>query len=251
MDKTTPTVTACVVIIGNEILSGRTQDQNISYLGKRCDELGIILEECRIIPDIEETIITTVDECRKNHDYVFTTGGIGPTHDDITTQSIARMFGCEVERSQDAENAMLKYYGRDRLNEARLKMADIPAGAVLIDNPVSGAPGFQIDNVFVLPGVPLIMQAMFEGITDRLTGGRPVLTESIITGLTEGTLAEGLGELQIQYPEVSIGSYPFYRKGRIGVNVVARSTSADLIAEISRRIKSLIRDLDGDLIDLE
>lgn len=248
MENTNSAVTACVVVIGNEILSGRTKDQNISYIGKRCDELGIILQESRIIPDLEQVIINTVDACRKKFDYVFTTGGIGPTHDDITTAAIAKLFHLVVERNKQAEKVMMEYYGPDRLNASRLKMADIPSGAELIDNPVSAAPGFQIENVFVLPGVPLIMQAMFEGITDRLTGGDPVLTASIITGLTEGELAEGLGVLQEKFPEVSIGSYPFFRHGKLGVNLVMRTTDADKLDELTDNMKSLIIRLKGKII---
>jgi len=249
MVKADSVVTACVVIIGNEILSGRTQDQNVAYIGKRCDELGINLMECRVIPDIEQTIITTVDECRAKFNYVFTTGGIGPTHDDITAAAIARLFGLDLERNQAAVQAMMKYYGPDKLNEARLKMADVPTGAVLIDNPVSGAPGFQIENVFVLPGVPMIMQAMFAGITDRLVGGEPMLTANVITGLTEGSLADGLSSLQNSYPDVNIGSYPFFRSGELGVNIVLRSTSHSLLAEATRAVKALVTDLAGDIIE--
>ena len=249
MTDTDATVTACVVIIGNEILSGRTQDQNIAYIGKRCDELGIRLMECRVIPDIEQAIIATVDECRNNFNYVFTTGGIGPTHDDITTAAVARLFNLQIERNTAAVEAMMKYYGPARLNDARMKMADIPVGAVLVDNPVSGAPGFQVENVFVLPGVPMIMQAMFDGITDRLIGGDPVLTASVVTGLTEGALADGLGSIQKDYPEVSIGSYPFFRLGKLGVNVVMRSTDSRLLDRTTDAVKSLVTSLAGEIIE--
>ena len=250
MDKTAHNITACVVVIGNEILSGRTQDLNISYIGKRCDELGIRLAECRVIPDVTETIMATVDACRRLFDYVFTTGGIGPTHDDMTTAAIARLFNRQIERNATAVNAMLGYYGQDNLNEARLKMADIPTGAILIDNPVSSAPGFQIENVFVLPGVPLIMQAMFEGITDRLIGGAPMLTGSVVTGLPESVLAAGLSELQNRFHEVTIGSYPFFRKGKLGVNLVMRTTSVGKLTEVTAAVKMLIKNLDGEVIKL-
>jgi molybdenum cofactor synthesis domain-containing protein len=249
MVKAESAVTACVVIIGNEILSGRTQDQNIAYIGKRCDELGINLLECRVVADIEQTIIAAVDECRDKFNYVFTTGGIGPTHDDITAAAIAKLFGLKLERNPAAVEAMMKYYGPDKLNAARLKMADVPGGAVLIDNPVSGAPGFQIENVFVLPGVPMIMQAMFEGITDRLVGGDPVLTANVVTGLTEGELADGLGEIQQEYPRVAIGSYPFFRMGRLGVNIVMRSTDTGLLAAVTEAVITLVRNQAGDIIE--
>lgn len=242
-------VTAGIVIIGNEILSGRTRDQNISYIGKRCDELGIRLLECRVIPDLQQAIIDSVNECRKKFDYVFTTGGIGPTHDDITTAAVAELFGLQVERNAAAVEAMMKYYGPDRLTGARMKMADIPVGAVLVDNPVSGAPGFQIENVFVLPGVPMIMQAMFEGITDRLIGGAPVLTANVITGLTEGVLADGLGLIQNDYPAVTIGSYPFFRQGKLGVNIVMRTIDEGLLSGATEAVKTLIRDLAGDIFE--
>ena len=249
-DSNSP-VTACVVIIGNEILSGRTQDLNISYIGKRCDELGIRLAECRVIADVHEAIVQTVDECRKKFNYVFTTGGIGPTHDDITAAAVGGVFALAIERNAEAVAAMMKYYDSDSLTEARLKMAEIPRGAFLIDNPVSGAPGFQIENVFVLPGVPMIMQAMFEGITDRLTGGDPVLTTNVVTGLTEGVLAEGLGVVQKDYPEVAIGSYPFFRLGKLGVNLVLRSTRPALLASATEAVKDLVTSLDGEIIEAD
>lgn len=249
MKKKGQRVTACVVVIGNEILSGRTQDQNIAYIGRRCDELGIELAECRIIPDVTEAIITAVDACRRQYDYVFTTGGIGPTHDDITTAAVARLYERKIERNAAALTALGSYYGKDRLNDARLKMADIPVGASLIDNPISGAPGFQIENVFVLPGVPLIMQAMFEGITDRLIGGDPILTGCVITNLTEGTLAEGLSQVQDRYPRVVIGSYPFFKQGKLGVNLVMRTTDDSLLAAVAAAIRQLIQDLGGDVLN--
>lgn len=245
-DKAAPT--ACVIIIGNEILSGRTQDANLAFIGKRCDELGIHLTETRIIPDIEETIVTTVNECRAGFTYVFTTGGIGPTHDDITSASVAAAFNRKLERNAKAVEAMDKYYEAGKLNEARLKMADVPESAILIDNPISGAPGFQIENVFVLPGVPLIMQAMFEGITDRLTGSTPILTLSIATNLTEGTLAEGLNALQEQYTDISIGSYPYFKHGKLGVNIVSRGTEKGRLDCLAEGLKDLINTLDGQVL---
>lgn len=236
-------VSACVVVIGNEILSGRTRDQNIAYIGKRCDELGIRMLEARVIPDEERVIIATVDACRKNFDYVFTTGGIGPTHDDITAAAIARLFKTRLERNAAAVAAMEQYYERDMLNEARLKMADIPVGAKMIDNPVSGAPGFQMENVFVLPGVPMIMQAMFEGMTDRLTGGAPMLTESVVTRLTEGVIAPGLARIQAAYTKVTIGSYPYFRGGKLGVNIVLRCTDQGELDEVVAEIRGMLERL--------
>ncbi len=162
--------TACAIIIGDEVLSGRTQDANLSYLGRRCDELGIRLKEARVISDDEATIVETVNHYRACFDYVFTTGGIGPTHDDITSASVALAFGKKIVRHPEAVAVMDKYYDRGQLTEARLKMADVPEDAFLIDNPVSAAPGFQMENVFVLPGVPVIMQAMFEGMSTASPG---------------------------------------------------------------------------------
>jgi len=242
-------ITACVIIIGNEILSGRTQDLNLVYIGKRCDELGIQLNETRVIADIEACIVDTVNECRASFTYVFTTGGIGPTHDDITSASIAKAFGKKVIRNDDAVAAMDRYYDSDKLTEARLKMADVPEDAVLIDNPVSGAPGFQLDNVFVLPGVPIIMQAMFEGITDRLTGGAPMLSNNVVTNLGESALAEDLSKLQDKFTDVSIGSYPYFRKGKLGVNLVLRTTDAGRLAQLREELRSMIKNLGGELVE--
>ncbi|MEX2352692.1 MAG: molybdopterin-binding protein, partial [Gammaproteobacteria bacterium] len=236
-------------LIGNEILSGRTQDANLSFLGQRCDQLGILLQEARVIQDDEQTIIKTVNEARVKYNYVFTTGGIGPTHDDITSASIARAFGVDVERHPDAVAAMSRYYPSGKLTDARLKMADVPKGAALIDNPVSGAPGIQMENVFVLPGVPTIMQAMFDGITDRLVGGKPMLTVSVRTNLTEGILAEDLAGIQDRYPEVSIGSYPYFSKGKLGVNLVVRTTDEKELQNTVDDIKKLIIDLDGEVLN--
>ncbi len=237
--------TAALIIIGNEILSGRTRDANLSFLGQRCEELGIDLIEARVIQDIESAIIEVVNAYRKQVDYVFTTGGIGPTHDDITSVSVARAFDVAVESNAEAVDAMDRYYPPGKLNEARLKMADIPVGATLIENPVSGAPGFQMENVFVLPGVPSIMQAMFNGITNRLVGGLPMLTESVKTDITEGTLAQGLGEIQASYADVSIGSYPFFKAGLLGVNLILRSTDNERLQEATEKVREMIREMDG------
>ena len=246
MENHTPAAafTACIIVIGNEILSGRTQDQNISFIGRRCDELGIRLLEARVIPDIEDVIVSTLDACRNKFSYVFTTGGIGPTHDDITAAAVARLFRVGLVRNADAVAAMERYYEPGKLNEARLKMADIPSGAILIDNPVSGAPGFQLGNVFVLPGVPLIMQAMFEGATDRLTGGPPMLTDNVLTRLTEGMIAPGLARIQEAYPHITIGSYPYFRKGKLGVNIVLRCTGREELNTATEEVRKLLRQLD-------
>ena len=240
--------TACVIIIGNEILSGRTQDANLAYIGKRCDELGIRLTEARVISDDEATIVDTVNHYRASFDYVFTTGGIGPTHDDITSASVALAFGKEIIRHPDAVAVMDEYYDTGQLTEARLKMADVPEDSTLIDNPVSAAPGFQLENVFVLPGVPVIMQAMFEGIADRLAGGSPMLTGNVATNLGESMMAKELGQVQDNYPDISIGSYPYFKKGKIGVNLVLRGTDADLLEEVKQALHVMIEDLGGEVV---
>jgi len=238
-------ITACVVVIGNEILSGRTQDLNISYIGKSLESLGIVLAEVIVIPDVEATIIDRVRAYSENYDYVFTTGGIGPTHDDITTASIARAFDAKLLRNPDAVACMERYYEPGSLTEARLKMADIPEGAVLIDNPVSGAPGFQINNVFVLAGVPDIMQAMFDSLIDRLVGGPPIFTASVCTNLTESKLAKGMSKIQEDCEQVSIGSYPYFKRGKLGVNIVLRSVDKSLLMKQVKLITALIDDTGG------
>ena len=235
--------TACVIVIGNEILSGRTRDANLPYLARRLSELGIQLREARIIPDVEEVIAATINACRARYTYVFTTGGIGPTHDDITAQAVARAFGVELEYHAEAVALLESQYAGRELNEARMRMARVPAGGSLIRNPVSLVPGFQIENVFVMAGVPMIMEAMFEGLRDRLVGGEPVLTRTIAAHLAEGQIAGGLAQVQERYPEIAIGSYPYYRQGRFGVNIVLRGTemarldaAAGEVAELMRRL---------------
>ena len=236
-------VTACVIVIGNEILSGRTQDLNVAYIGKRCDEIGIRLMHTRIIPDLEETIVTTVNECRKLFDYVFTSGGIGPTHDDITSASVARAFNKELIRSAEAVALLDNYYESGKLTEARLKMADVPQDSILIDNPVSAAPGFQLENVFVMAGVPVIMQAMFEAIVERLAGGEAMLMTSVATNLGESALASELSKLQDTYADISIGSYPFFKQGKLGVNLVMRCTDKSRLALLQKDIRLMIEKL--------
>lgn len=243
--------TSFVIIIGNEILSGRTQDVNLSWLGQRLDQLGVPVTEARIIPDVTQTIVDTVNHARKNFDYVFTTGGIGPTHDDITAASLAQAFKVEIERNAEAQATLEAYYPAKDLTDARLKMADIPVGASLIDNPVSGAPGFQLENVFVLPGVPKIMQAMFDGMTDRIIGGDPVLTRSVVTDLREGQLADELTLLQNNYPEISIGSYPFFKDRKFGVNLIMRGTSEATLNQLEQEAQAMIQKLGGNILILE
>jgi molybdenum cofactor synthesis domain-containing protein len=219
-----PTVTACVIIIGNEILSGRTHDANLPYLAKALNGVGIRVMEARVVRDDECAIVEAVDACRHAYDYVFTTGGIGPTHDDITAACLAEAFGVELVRDPRAVDLLTRHYAAAELNEARLKMAEVPQGATLIDNPVSSAPGFRIGNVVVLPGVPRILQAMVDGLVVNLRGGDPVLSRTISAFTTESGIAAPLSAVQDAHPQVEIGSYPFVRSGRFGVSLVVRST---------------------------
>ncbi len=234
-------VSACIIIIGNELLSGRTQDVNLKYLGEALGGVGVQLAEARIIPDDEETIIATVNECRTTFDYVFTTGGIGPTHDDITSKAIAAAFGVGLEQNADALSRLRKHYNRKKLNEARLKMAYVPVGASLIDNPVSRAPGFRIENVFVLAGVPRIMQAMFDGIKGQLAGGVPVKSLTLSAYVKEGDIAAELGDIQQNHVNVEIGSYPFFLDGKLGASMVVRGRDTVDIEAAAAAIRTLIQ----------
>jgi molybdenum cofactor synthesis domain-containing protein len=244
----TAPVTACVIIIGNEILSGRTQDTNLAWLGKELTALGIRLAEARVIPDVPAVIVDTVNACRAAHDYVFTTGGIGPTHDDITAECVARAFGVPLLQNPEALRRLQAHYANSdiELNEARLRMANAPEGATLIDNPVSTAPGFQIGNVFVMAGVPRIMQAMFEGLRHRLVGGAPLLSRTIGCTLPEGAVAKDLGAVQAEMPGVEIGSYPYYSRSRFGTNLVVRSTDPALLDRAVDRVCAAVRRLGGE-----
>jgi len=237
--------TACIVIIGNEVLSGRTQDANLSFLATGLNDLGIQVSEARIIRDDRQIIADCVNDVRATHDYVLTTGGIGPPHDDITSESIAFALGVPFERNAEAEAILRNYYSPDDITEERLSMADMPAGAVLIENPVSRAPGFQIDNVFVLPGVPRIMRDMFTGMSHRLTGGAPMLSRSITAEMPEGVVAGPLGDLQHRFPDVEMGSYPFFQGGTLGTNLVLRSFDAERMAEAAEAVAQMVRDLGG------
>jgi molybdenum cofactor synthesis domain-containing protein len=241
--------TACVIIIGNEVLSGRTQDLNLAYLGKQLQALGIQLGEARVIRDDEDAIVAAVNDCRARYSYVFTTGGIGPTHDDITAASVARAFGVPLIRDADAVRRLQQQYVPADLNEARLRMADVPEGAVLIDNPVSRAPGFQIGNVFVLPGVPSIMRAMFEGVRSRLKGGRPFVSRTVSAYVTEGTIALALAKVQARHAGVEIGSYPFLRHGRLGTSLVTRAADPDAVTAAAADIVAMLHGLDIEPID--
>ena len=238
--------TAAVVVIGSEVLSGRVQDVNVNFLALKLNERGVRLREVRIIADDRHTIIATVNALRAQHDYVFTTGGIGPTHDDITAESIAAAFAVALERNPHAVAILDEYYG-DRINEARLRMANIPAGAELLDNPVSRAPGFRVGNVYVLPGVPRIMQAIFDGLAATLAGGRPVLSSTVSAFVGESLIASGLEAIQNRYQDVEIGSYPYSRNQRHGCALVSRCVDNKRLAAVTGEIVALLRSLDAEL----
>lgn len=238
-------VTACVLVIGNEVLSGRTQDANINHLAGELTQLGIRLAECRIIPDIEDEIVDAVNTCRAKYTYVFTTGGIGSTHDDITAQSVAKAFGLGFGTHPVAEKLLLEHYG-ERANAARMRMAMTPVGAELIDNPVSVAPGFRVENVFVMAGVPVIARAMFDGIKGALKTGVQMVSRTVsVTDLSEGMLGEDLRALQARHPDVDIGSYPFLKLGSFGTNLVVRGEDQALVDSACADVTQMIRDLGG------
>ncbi len=241
--------TAAIAIIGNEILSGRTNDSNLKFLATQLNLSGIQVIEARVISDNELNIVETVNYFRSRVDYVFTTGGIGPTHDDITSLSISKAFGVEHVRHPEAESILRDYYKNTDLTTARLKMAEMPVGAELLLNPVSMAPGFKIENVYVLPGVPRILRAMFNLFSSTLVGGIPLLSRSGITYLGEGRIGDKLGEVQKRFPDVQIGSYPFYKDGESGTCILARHNQEEKLDTVFRDIRTMISDLGGELKD--
>jgi len=220
---------AALIIIGNEILSGRTKDKNLAYLAEWLNEIGIQLYEVRVIRDDENEIIDCVNLLRRKYNYVFTTGGIGPTHDDITTESIAKAFNVELETNPEALKILQSYYKEGELNEARLKMTLLPKGAELVENPVTKAPGFKMENVFVMAGIPSIMQGMLEGAKIFLKIGNKMTSKSIDVFMPESYVAEELSKIQDNYPEVEIGSYPFNKEGQFGTSLVMRSVNLNAL----------------------
>ncbi len=218
------TWTAALIVIGDEILSGRTQDRNIAQLATWLNVQGIRLSEVRVVPDIEEAIVVAVNALRSTHDYLFTTGGIGPTHDDITVDSISAALGVPAVVHPEGRAILEKYYAsRGGLTDARLRMARVPEGAELIINRVSGAPGIHIGNIFIMAGVPHITAGMLDGLTGTLEGGRPIVSLAIGGFVPESEVAELLRLTERKHESVSIGSYPFFREGRVGSNFVVRS----------------------------
>ncbi len=239
MDKN---LTAAVLIIGNEILSGRTQDANAMWIATKLAERGIKILEIRVVPDVEEAIIFAVNEMRKKVAYLFTTGGIGPTHDDITSEVIAKAFGVPYDLNTEARKILLAHYKtEEELTPARLRMAHMPHGVKLIENPVSGAPGFRIENVYVMAGVPRIMQAMLDCILPEMATGKPILSNTVTCNLPESKIAETLGNIQKQYETVDIGSYPHYRAGEMGLSLVLRSTDNDNLHFATRDVVDMVR----------
>ena len=234
--------TAAVLVIGDEILSGRTKDRNLGYLADWLLALGIDLKEARVVSDAESDIVAAINALRGRWDYVFTTGGIGPTHDDITADAVAKAFGVGLPHHPDAVEALRRYYADDpsKLNEARLRMARIPEGGSLIANPVSGAPGFQIGNVFVMAGVPRIMQAMLADIEPRLVKGPPMLSETVVAWVGEGDLAKPFGAVQARFADVVMGSYPFEDNGRFGSNLVLRGRDAARLAAARAEVEAML-----------
>ena len=234
------TVTAALIVIGEEILSGRTQDANIAYIAAYLTRIGISLREVRVVADVEAEIVAAVNELRARSTYVFTTGGIGPTHDDVTTDAIAKAFGVEVVVDPEAVAAMRRHFSEHELTPARLRMARVPEGATLIDNAISRAPGYMIGNVIVMAGVPRIMQVMLDAVSPRLAKGRPMLARSVRIDAPEGDVAPGLAELQAAHPDVQIGSYPFFENKRLGTYVVLRSCDASKVEAAQTELWKLI-----------
>ncbi len=232
--------TAAMIVIGDEILSGRTRDSNMHHLAKQLTLVGIDLNEVRIVADEEAEIVDAVNNLRVKYTYVFTSGGIGPTHDDITADCVANAFGVSIDVRDDARAALAQNYANPEteLTEARLRMARVPDGSVLIDNPISKAPGFSTGNVHTMAGVPKIFEAMLEGLLPKLGSGKKVLSETIDIAKKEGDIAGPLGTIAKANPDTAIGSYPYYNDGNFGCKLVVRSTDADRVAEVATEIKA-------------
>ena len=243
-------VTAAMMIVGNEVLSGRTQDKNLAFVAAALGEIGIDMREVRIVPDEMDEVVAAVNALRAKYTYVFTSGGIGPTHDDITADCIAAAFGVELEMHPLAVQLLEAHYEAQGIefNAARARMARIPEGASLIDNPVSTAPGFRIGNVHVMAGVPKIMQAMMENILPTLEGGEKLSSVTVTAQVPEGSIAEAMEQLQNAHPQVSIGLYPFYGADGAGVSVVGRGTDLQALAAVEQAAKELFGKMGAALI---
>lgn len=238
-----PNPTAAMLVIGDEILSGRTRDANMYYLAGALTEAGIDLSEVRIVSDHKPAIIAATKDLSQSYDHVFTSGGIGPTHDDITADCIAEAFGCTIDIRDDARVLLAAHYARSgqELNAARLRMARIPDGATLIDNPVSVAPGFTIENVHVMAGVPSVFKAMVASVLPTLSGGAPLISKTLRVNRGEGDIAAPLSSLADAYPDLSVGCYPFQQKnGSYGANVVIRGADSDAVSEAIHQLETIL-----------
>ena len=242
-------VNAAILIIGNEILSGRTQDTNTSTLATWLNSIGVKVNEVRVIPDIEKTIVETLNVLRKENNYVFTTGGIGPTHDDITAQSVSKAFGIKYEIHKEAFKILEAYYEPGEFNEGRQKMVWMPENAKLILNPTSGAPGFSVENVFCLPGVPSILKSMLGGLKNRIVGGQPILSHTISLRTVESEIANSLNKVQNNNKDIEIGSYPFFHAGKLGVSIVIRSEKQSKIDNCCSQIMSFVKEKKIEIVE--
>ena len=239
-------IQAAILVIGDEILSGRTQDTNTHYIAKFLTALGIDLREARVVGDVEAEIVASLNALRAKNDFVFTTGGIGPTHDDITADAVARAFGVGIGYHPEAYALLEARYPPGEFNEMRKRMARIPHGAVLVANSVSGAPGFHIGNVYVMAGVPMVMRAMLEAIAPQLPRGEQVQSITVEAAIPEGAIAPGLAALQKEHKDIAIGSYPFYREGTaapFGAQLVVRGRDAAAVERAALALEDLIRSL--------
>jgi len=242
-------VNAAILIIGNEILSGRTQDTNTVTLAIWLNSIGVKVNEVRVIPDDEKTIIDTLNILRKENDYVFTTGGIGPTHDDITASSVSKAFNLKYEIHEQAFKILEAYYKPGEFNEGRQKMVWMPRNAELILNPTSGAPGFSVNNVFCLPGVPSILRSMLGGLKNKIVGGKPILSHTISLKTVESEIANSLTKVQDQNKDIEIGSYPFFHAGKLGVSIVIRSEDQNKIEICSSQILEFVKKKKIEIVD--
>jgi molybdenum cofactor synthesis domain-containing protein len=233
-------VTACVLIIGNEILSGRTQDTNLSHIASQLNDWGVRVMEARVIPDVEHVIVDSVNEARVMFDYVFTTGGIGPTHDDITADCIARAFGVPIIVSNEIAQLLRQRPMPANVMETRLRMARIPEGASLIANPTGGPQGFRMENVFVMAGIPSVMRAMMSTLPQEITGGAMMRSRSVTVYLGESQIGGDLAEIQDRYPEIELGSYPFSRHDRYGTTLVMRGIDDEALQKVMEEVKGII-----------
>ena len=242
-------VNAAILIIGNEILSGRTQDTNTSVIATWLNSIGVKVGEVRVIPDIEKTIINTLNLLRNDYNYVFTTGGIGPTHDDITAESVSKVFGLKYEIHKEAYKILESYYKLGEFNKGRQKMVWMPENANLILNPTSGAPGFNVENVFCLPGVPSILKSMLGGLTNIIVGGDPILSHTISLRTVESEIADSLTKVQMDNKDVEIGSYPFFQAGKLGVSIVIRSENKSKIDKCKLQILKFVNEKKIEIVD--